>query len=244
MLALYEPSRSLAHLPTACRALTHGRSLRRLVPYGQLGVRFCSEKREQETPDPPEPQTFGEKLVVFGLGLRGLALLPRFAGSAQLLRFAGVGPMAVGAAVSLYELGGWRLVLAVPTSVGVAVSASMLTEQKLEEQLKEELLQRLSESSAVPEKLLLEVRSAKLLNFETNRCKLDVQARTPDGISWHLEVRAERKSFPLQWQMTQLYVRSASAATGQTSLPPQTRHWDPQQEVLKWSTVLSEPAVE
>lgn len=41
--------------------------------------------------------------------------------------------MAVGAAVSLYELGGWRLVLAVPTSVGVAVSASMLTEQKLEE---------------------------------------------------------------------------------------------------------------
>lgn len=78
-------------------------------------------------------QTFGEKLVVFGLALRGAALLPRFAGSAQLLRFAGVGPMAVGAAVSLYELGGWRLVLAVPTSVGVAVSASMLTEQKLEE---------------------------------------------------------------------------------------------------------------
>ena len=71
--------------------------------------------------------------MVFGLALRGLALLPRFAGSAQLLRFAGVGPMAVGAAVSLYELGGWRLVLAVPTSVGVAVSASMLTEQKLEE---------------------------------------------------------------------------------------------------------------
>ena len=55
MLALYEPSRSLAHLPTACRALTHGRSLRRLVPNG-LGVRWCSsEKREQETPDPPEP---------------------------------------------------------------------------------------------------------------------------------------------------------------------------------------------
>lgn len=71
--------------------------------------------------------------MVFGLALRGAALLPRFAGSAQLLRFAGVGPMAVGAAVSLYELGGWRLVLAVPTSVGVAVSASMLTEQKLEE---------------------------------------------------------------------------------------------------------------
>ena len=249
MLALYEPSRSLAHLPTACRALTHGRSLRRLVPRNGLGVRWCSsEKREQETPDPPEPwlgwwffqlkhlwrdldelmsfysflfylllptwielwnqkeapefpessllltspvfslgsaegvaaervtlslqkkrelivsflfslfspfklfyvfsfisvvfpvflwfpirQTFGEKLVVFGLALRGAALLPRFAGSAQLLRFAGVGPMAVGAAVSLYELGGWRLVLAVPTSVGVAVSASMLTEQKLEE---------------------------------------------------------------------------------------------------------------
>lgn len=71
--------------------------------------------------------------MVFGLALRGAALLPRFAGSAQLLRFAGVGPLAVGAAVSLYELGGWRLVLAVPTSVGVAVSASMLTEQKLEE---------------------------------------------------------------------------------------------------------------
>lgn len=57
----------------------------------------------------------------------------------------------------------------------------------LQEQLKEELLQRLSESSAVPENLLLEVRSAKLLNFETNRCKLDVQTRTPDGISWNLE---------------------------------------------------------
>ena len=57
------------------------------------------------------------------------------------------------------------------------------------------------------------------------------------------QVRAERKSFPFQWQVTQLHVRSASA-TGQTSLPPQTRHWDPQQEVLKWSTVLSEPTVE
>lgn len=58
------------------------------------------------------------------------------------------------------------------------------------------------------------------------------------------QVRAERKSFPFQWQVTQLHVRSASAATRQTSLPPQTRDWDPQQEVLKWSTVLSEPTVE
>jgi len=84
---------------------------------------------------PHSRQTFGEKLVVFGLALRGMALLPRFAPAAQVLRFAGVGPMAVGAAVSLYELGGWRLLLAVPGSVGLAVSASVLTEKKLEENL-------------------------------------------------------------------------------------------------------------
>lgn len=71
--------------------------------------------------------------MVFGLALRGMALMPRFAPAARLLRFAGVGPMAVGAAVSLYELGGWRLVLAVPGSVGLAMSASALTEKKLEE---------------------------------------------------------------------------------------------------------------
>lgn len=179
--------------------------------------------------------------MVFGLALRGMALLPRFAPAAQVLRFAGDGPMAVGAAVSLYELGGWRLLLAVPGSVGLAVSASVLTEKKLEEQLKESVQARLSEVGCVPPELM-QLPDAKVANFETNRCKLEAVYRR-DGFTWQLEVRAERKSFPLKWEVTQIHVKKGCCAPSGQSLPPQTRHWDPQQEVLKWSTVFSEPAL-
>ncbi|CAK9019487.1 unnamed protein product [Durusdinium trenchii] len=235
-------SRSLAPSLRVVLASAALRSLRRIPTRG-----FASRRSEQKTKDSegqgesaqseeaaqPQAQTFGEKFVVFGLALRGMALLPRFAPAAQLLRVAGVGPMAVGAVVSLYELGGWPLLLAVPGTATLALSASVLVESNLEEQLRADVLQRLSDE--VPPALLEALRSAEVKSFETNRCKIEAQIRD-GGVSWHLEVRAERRSFPLQWQLTNMQVRTGRPSS-QKGLPPQTRDWKPQEEHLEWTTV-------
>eukprot|EP00913_Durusdinium_trenchii_P013115 g12310.t1 len=113
------------------------------------------------------------------------------------------------------------------------IEASVLVESNLEEQLRADVLQRLSDE--VPPALLEALRSAEVKSFETNRCKIEAQIRD-GGVSWHLEVRAERRSFPLQWQLTNMQVRTGRPSS-QKGLPPQTRDWKPQEEHLEWTTV-------
>ncbi|CAJ1385960.1 unnamed protein product [Effrenium voratum] len=199
-----------------------------------------AEKKEPNShPEQEQARTrWGERLVVLGMGLRGAALLPRLAPAANALRFAGVGPMAVGAVVSIYELGGWRLMLAVPATLGAVVSASMLTESKLEDHLKEEILKQMGEASGGwPPELLPALREAKVSHYESNRCK--VQAQCGEGaLTWKVEVHAERRSFPQPWQASKVQVSRGEPGATASALPPQTRHWEPP---LQWSVVWSQP---
>lgn len=125
--------KAFKHAGSTMRPLVHARALARCTSWQKYAWRryLCSRpdvkpSQEEQAGKEEGPRTFGEKFVVFGLALRGLALVPRLAPAAQALRFAGVGPMAIGAVVSLYELGGWRLMLAIPGAAGLAVSASWM----------------------------------------------------------------------------------------------------------------------
>ena len=55
-----------------------------------------------------------------------------------------------------------------------------------QEQLKESVQARLSEAGVPAE--LMQLSDAKVVNFETNRCKLEAVYRR-DGFTWQLEVR-------------------------------------------------------
>ena len=65
---------------------------------------------------------------------------------------------------------------------------------------------RLQNAGEVPLGLLEDLRKADLKAYETNRCKLETSVRL-EGVPWRLEVRAERSSFPLQWEIKKIHVQ-------------------------------------
>eukprot|EP00930_Biecheleria_cincta_P059122 TRINITY_DN44881_c0_g1_i1.p1 TRINITY_DN44881_c0_g1~~TRINITY_DN44881_c0_g1_i1.p1 ORF type:complete len:253 (+),score=39.15 TRINITY_DN44881_c0_g1_i1:66-824(+) len=196
---------------------------------------FCAEAPKQEKPT-PTPTTWGEKLLAVGMLLRGAAFLPRLASAAPMLRFAGVGPMALGAVVSVYEIGGWRLVLAIPGSVAVAAGASTFTESRLEEKLKQEIITELHcNCDGLPHDASEALHGACLRQYETNFAKLIVELPAQAVGKWRIEVSCQRQCFPSAWSVVTLRVLRSAVIEGlHETLPPQTRNWRTDAPPTKW----------
>lgn len=195
-----------------------------------------SRSSEDKQKHEETPRTWGDKFVVVGLVLRGAAMLPRFAGSAQLLRFAGVGPMMLGTVVTAYELGGWKLVLGVPAACLAYAGTSIVADTVLESRLKEEVIRDLQQSCPdVPEEAFEALRQVRACQYETNHVKLQVEWPA-SGPQWRIEVLAERQtSFsPQPWSVTKLKMLSARAGMHNGELPPQTRNWDFRVQPVQW----------
>jgi len=189
--------------------------------------------------------TWGDKFMLFGLVLRGAAALPRFAGAAGVLRFAGAGPMLLGAVISVYELGGWRLVVSIPILGVAAVSADAYFEGIRQDRVREELVHDVQESCPDMAAGALEaLRSARVRQFENNRFRLEAQwiAATSGGRCWRIEASGVRPNRTSAWTVAELRVLVAmptsSSETGGRleELAPQTRFWDAHGPQLQWET--------
>lgn len=202
-----------------------------------------TEREEKEEKQAPEPETsqdslsWGQRFIMLGAALRGAAFAPRLAAVAPALRFAGPGAVAVGAVVSAYEIGGWRLIAAVPSTIGLGWWASNFNESRFEENFKKGVVAQLSsEQPDLPEDLVAAVQSSALRNYETNRCRLDAETRS-DGEGWRIEIMADRSSFMSSWKATSIKVmkgRATWTAPGAV-LHPQTRSWDPTAPPMRWT---------
>jgi len=192
-----------------------------------------------------EPSSaWGGVIVIFGAAIRGAATLPRFAAMAGPLRFAGAPMMLLGSVVSVYELGGWRLLLGIPATAVAAFAGGTVLDARRERTLKEDAVQEVRAGCAdVPSDALDALREAPAREYETNRIALDVDwpaaARAGSTEQWRLHVSASRQNIFKPWSITSLRASHADmsnlkrlgAAGGP---PPQTRHWDPEATPIRW----------
>eukprot|EP00931_Biecheleriopsis_adriatica_P102915 TRINITY_DN77818_c0_g1_i1.p1 TRINITY_DN77818_c0_g1~~TRINITY_DN77818_c0_g1_i1.p1 ORF type:complete len:270 (-),score=36.43 TRINITY_DN77818_c0_g1_i1:60-869(-) len=195
-----------------------------------------SQERQYEEP----VETWGAKFLLVGALLRGAAMLPRFTAAAPMLRFAGAGPLAAGAMISVYEIGGWRLVLAIPGTVALGTGASLLMECKLEDKFKDEVLRCLKASNLdIPDHVVESLREVPVCQYETNLVKFVAEvledASCPSK-RWRIEALGHRSAFPARWSLTSLNVATSKPDIASTSfdLPPQTRNWDAQVQRPQW----------
>merc|ERR1712232_654104 len=106
------------------------------------------------------------------MGLGGSAVAASFvvrgAAAANILRFAAGGPvLAIGAAVSLYEVGGWRLLAAVPACVVAGLAAGHASDSWKEQALKEDVASRIRQACpSAPEKAVAMLLTISATEYE------------------------------------------------------------------------------
>lgn len=203
----------------------------------------------------------GDLLVMLGGSAVAASFVVRGAAATNILRFAAGGPiLAIGAVVSLYEIGGWQLVVAVPASVAAVVAAGHASDTWREGALREEVVSQVRQACpTAPEEVLVMLRTVPACEYETNKLHLKVfwqedvadgQASTvsrPDA--WRLQISAVRSSCLHPWVLTALRADTGSIditsneGTGR-KLPPQTRHWKANsEEAMRWHTVWQQEVV-
>jgi len=212
---------------------------------GDRVTETASSQREQGDTKAEHPaETWGDKLFLVGAFMRVAAMLPRFAGSARFLRFAGTGPMIAGAIITVYEIGGWKLVVAIPVAIAAGAAASTASDSRFERQFKESLVAELQEGCPeVPQDVLEALVSSAGKQYETNRMRIEVQWPTNGGEApqWRCEVLAKRSSFLQSWSPTLISVsRAVVDRQGYAGgLPPQTRNWDTRAPPVTWQPYWS-----
>jgi len=180
-------------------------------------------------------RTWGDKLVLLGFTLRGAALLPQLISVSRYLRFAGVGPMLVGSVFTVYEIGGWRLLLAIPVTLSGLSCASMISDAHFEERVKVEVLQDLRKDCAdIPEEVLSALQAASVKQYETNRMRLDVQILNEYASSgqFRVVVMGSRENMSQPWSISSIEVLRGVKEGSGSQPPPQCRYWD--SEPLRW----------
>merc|ERR1719440_1107468 len=156
-------------------------------------------------------RTWGDKLVLVGLSLRGAAMFPQLAGMCRLLRFAGTAPMVMGAVVTVYEVGGWTGVLAIPTAGVVFATAGTLSDKMFEERLRAEIRQDIAAGCPeAPKELLEAAKLAPMCEYETNRIRLDVKwpAEPTTQHEWQIVCYGVRDNMSRPWSVKSLRVSS------------------------------------
>jgi len=196
------------------------------------------DQKEQKPPESSGSSGRGEAIGLLGLSGLGLSMILRNPAAARALRIAGPGGMILGAIISIYEIGGWRLLLAIPVTLVSYKGAVHFSDQRLEGELKQDVVSAVSSACPqAPEELFAVLHAERGREYETNKFSLEVEsARKADGPMWRLELCALRPSRFQAWSLSSLKVLRGEAA--QPSLPsgasgsedpppppPQTRYW-------------------
>mmetsp|Transcript_56470 Transcript_56470/g.132452 ORF Transcript_56470/g.132452 Transcript_56470/m.132452 type:complete len:303 (-) Transcript_56470:34-942(-) len=201
--------------------------------------------REQEQKGTEQVETWGDKLFIFGALLRVAAMLPRFAGGAQALRFAGTGPMLVGAVITVYEIGGWKLVVSIPVVIVAGFAVGNASDEQKAEDFKKNIMQELRTGCPeLPEEVYPAIHAASSRQYETNKMILEVvwPQGTDSHPQWRCDALAKRSSFLGTWATTSLKVSHAVESAKDTSTPPpQTRSWDAHAPQMTWQLHWSLP---
>lgn len=235
----------------AARHVRHVQPMVPLIRSRTLATARGSQDDDTGRPRPEvsAPRTWGDKLMLAGASSMIASTVVRTASYAQFLRFAGPGPMLVGAVLSVYELGGWRLLLALPATAGAVAGVGRFAGSMREASLKDEATQELREQCPeLPCEALDAIRATPAREYETNRLRLEVEwaagaSTGPDEVAalafpkWQVMVEAVRDSPLAPWRLTALRASRALRARPsfeQGQLPPQTRFWG---SALEWQIV-------
>lgn len=223
----------------AARQLRQKASLRQLRPLARIPLshRMIST---QGKPAEESTHTWGDKLVLFGLTLRGAALVPRLFSMAPMLRFAGGIPMLAGTVVTLYDIGGWKLLLGIPATTVALLTAGKLADNRCDENFRAEIIQDLArECPAIPSSVIEALEATSARQYETNRVRLELQCPADKDASgnWRIVAFGTRDHMSQRWCITSLEASHGVMET-QTHLqglpPPQTRFWDGDAIPIRW----------
>lgn len=221
-------------------------STRSFVPYTGRNRSFATSQKQSnegsasKTEAAKPTRTWGDKMVILGISLRGAAMLPRFAQFAPALRFLGGGPMLVGAVVSAYEVGGWRLLLGAPSAVGAALIGGVLMDKQWEDRVKLEAMKELREGcSPLPDEAIASLHSVQAQQYETNRVRVESEWKGDDlnCPHWKILLYGTRRNITQPWSVTSLQVSRSSELGEVDSLPPQTRTWNRGVGATHWELV-------
>lgn len=181
-------------------------------------------------------------MMFAGLASTFASTVIRLGPLANFFRFAGPVPMVIGAVVSLYELGGWRMFLALPATVGTIVGMRRYSETVKETHMKDEAASELQASCpTVPVDAVDAMRLAPAREFETNRLRLQVEwpPTSAGGPEWQLNVTATRDSPFQPWHVDSIRASQGIRTPEKGNIPPpQTRQWRADAtSSLEWVTV-------
>lgn len=204
----------------------------------------ASEEKQQES-----RVHKGEAMTFIGIGAFAASMFLRNPAAARILRFAGPGGMLIGAMLSIYELGGWRLLLGLPVAgIGIQVATGVASNRSIET-LKSDAIASVSEACPdVPADALEALRKESGTEYETNRLRMEVvwhsdqslgQSVT-DAPSWRFEITAERESRFRPWRILVIRTSRSIIEVESADAKPsaQTRSWsasDPPSR--RWSIV-------
>jgi len=192
-------------------------------------------------------RTWGDKIVILGITMRGAAMLPRLAPAARLLRFAGTPAMVAGTVVTIYEIGGWPLLLGIPTTAAGLFAAGQVADASFGERLRTEIVQDVrAECLNIPAGAIEALQAAPLHQYETNRVRLEVlcPGESSSGQQWKIVVYGTRENMSQPWSVTTLQVSCGVVeehSLAQGALPPQTRSWDRDAAPMRWKSVWQKP---
>lgn len=188
----------------------------------------------------------GQALSLLGMTGFGLSMIVRNPIAARSMGVLGPVGMLMGGLLSLYEVGGWRLILAIPTTLAGIAGAGAMADGSFEQGLREEAAASLAEGcAALPGDVVAAVRQVgRGREYETNRMSMDLEWRPADAESqrpqWRVEVLATRPSKFRPWTLSTLRAYQAEEAAQSSSAgpPPQSRYWEPNSPgPLTWKLV-------
>mmetsp|Transcript_147861 Transcript_147861/g.474671 ORF Transcript_147861/g.474671 Transcript_147861/m.474671 type:complete len:307 (-) Transcript_147861:234-1154(-) len=189
-------------------------------------------KEEQEASTSSGSGGRGEAMALLGMTGFGLSMVLRNPATARMLRVAGPGGMALGLLLSVYDVGGWKLILAIPLAVAGYSGAGYAFDVSKEQQLKGELAAELREACPeLPADIAEVIQNAGGCECETNKFRLQTEWQaTKDGPHWRITCAATRPSRFQPWSISSIEASSGhielASPRGDGVPPPQTRVWD------------------
>lgn len=217
----------------------------RVIPYRSFSTQHqqASKSTTSRYRDvDPSTRTWGDKMVLLGLSMRGAAMLPQLAYASRVLRFAGTGPMLLGSVVTIYELGGWRLLLGIPATAASFVAVGKFADGVHAERFRTETLNEVSVACPdIPAHVVSLLPNAEVCEIETNRVRMEVQHPCDLGsaVQWRIVAYGTREKMWQPWQIVTLQVSCGvpDARYNARSLPPQTCDWDFSTAPLRWEVI-------
>merc|ERR1712217_440898 len=117
--------------------------------------------------------------------------------------------MLLGLVVTMYELGGWRLLLGIPATAASLAMISRFADGLYAEKFRDDLIHDLSVGCPqVPADVVELLRIAEVCEIETNRVRLEVQTSTRPGsvTKWRVVACGTRENISQPWNVRALQV--------------------------------------